>query len=104
MRTSCLTKLKNPNTKDVKGGFTFSFPRRKTYITETCGAVIPVQSVVIVRKIRYSEINFAVQVIIPDRDSHRGLFASFVIESKPRKITHVLERSIMLVAIKILRH
>src|SRR5260370_41112346 len=64
--------------------------------------VITVERVVIVGEIRDVEIDFAVTVVIADGDSHGGLLAPLVVQSKSRKIADIFKRAVVFVPVKIL--
>ena len=56
--------------------------RRVAHIGKTGVAIVAVERVVVVGKIRDAEIDFAIAVVIADRNSHRGLLATLVIQRK----------------------
>ena len=72
------------------------------HIGKIAVAIIAIESVVVIGKIRNVEIDFSVAVVIAHRDAHGRLLAPFIIQCKPGNIAYVLERAIVFVAVEIL--
>src|SRR5260370_37058626 len=65
--------------------------RAKADVGERRVAYIPEKRVVIVGKIRDVEINFTITVVMAHCDSHGGLLASILTQSKSRHLASVFE-------------
>ena len=62
-----------------------------------------VQHVRVVREVRDVDVVAAVVVVIADRHAHVGLLAARLVEGGPRRVADVLERTVALVAIEVVR-
>src|SRR2546427_740241 len=66
-------------------------------------AVVGVEGVVVIRKIRYVEVHPAVVVVIAYSDAHRGLLAPVLVQRETRGQADVFERAVAAIAIEIVR-
>src|SRR6185436_14632691 len=72
-------------------------------IDEIIVTLVPVESVVLVCKVGYEQVQFSVVIVVGDGDAHTPLLASVLVDRRAGLECDILERSVSVVLIKEIR-